>query len=111
MEDNIVRIDGITENSSEWFYEKGFGSIRDIAHAEEEELIEVKYVGEGNVSDLKESAQEILEKMDDNTLIYNPATKEYVEEEPENYICSCGSPFNSRAVFLAHSELCPKYSV
>lgn len=108
LEEDITRLPGITENSVEYFEEKGYNEVRDFEGVTSEELMDVKYMQSDRAEKIADAAEEEIEKMNDSDLLYDPTNEEYVEEEPENYTCECGAPFYDKSVFLAHWSLCSR---
>lgn len=111
---DVTNLSGITENSLEHFEEQDLDDVQSIHEASLEELMEVKYMREDRAEQILDSADRFMEKADyeeetteDNEdLFYDPSQDEWLEEEPENFVCECGAPFPSKAVYLAHEDIC-----
>lgn len=111
MEYDITDLSGITENSVEHFQEEGFDDVQSIYEASFDEVMDVKYMREERAEQILDSADELIGEEEDGDrenkdLVYDPAEDEWVEELPPNFHCDCGSIFQSKAVYMAHENIC-----
>lgn len=57
----LVGIDGVSEELAETLYEAGYKTVQQVAEADPGDLLRIKGIGKKNVEKIQDSAEELLE--------------------------------------------------